>query len=112
MTQRFIHAPCSSSTASSGDVLAAARSPSTRRPLPSFKIGDAARAPFAVESLRTALELVAKSHRVFAGVGPNEAMIARFPRDETARRAVGPFALEVDDFLFLQVRELEVQRPV
>src|SRR5258708_21086100 len=30
MTQRFIHAPCSSSTASSGDALTA-RSPSSRR---------------------------------------------------------------------------------
>ena len=69
MTQRFIHAPCSSSTASSGDALTAAC------------------APFVEGSLRTALELVAKSHRVFTGVGPHEAMIGGFPGNEAARRA-------------------------
>src|SRR6266581_3797823 len=94
MTQRFIHAPCSSSTASPGDALTAAR------------------APFVGGSLRSAPELVAKSHRVFAGVGPDETMIARRAGYETARRALGPVALEVDDLLFLLVRDLEVQRTV
>src|SRR5882672_8133317 len=56
----------------------AATTPAAPGPSPPFKIGDAARAPFVEDSLRTALELVAKSHRVFAGVGPNEAMIGRF----------------------------------
>src|SRR5260221_4767601 len=37
-----------------------------------------ARAPFVGGSLRTALELVAKSHRVFTGVGPHETMIGGF----------------------------------
>src|SRR6266853_3739475 len=94
MTQRFIHAPCSSSTASSGDPLTAAR------------------APFLEGSLRTALELVAKSHRVLAGVGPHETMIGRFPGHEAARRAFRTVAPEIDDFFFLLVRDFEVQRPV
>src|SRR2546426_10226574 len=94
MTQRFIHAPCSSSTASSGDALTAAR------------------APFVEGSLRTALELVAKSHRVFAGVGPHETMIGGFPGHEAAGRAFRSVAPEIDDFFFLLVRDFEVQRPV
>src|SRR6266702_1044747 len=85
---------CSSSTASSGDALTAAR------------------APFVVGSLRSALELVAKSHRVFAGVGPHEAMIGGCPGHEAAGRAFRTVALEVDDLLFFLVRDLEVQRSV
>src|SRR5437773_8413397 len=94
MTQRFIHAPCSSSTASSGDALTAAR------------------APFVEGSLRSALELVAKSHRVFAGVGPHEAMIGGSLGHEAAGRAFRTVALEIDDFFSLRMRDLEVQRPV
>src|SRR5881396_914510 len=94
MTQRFIHAPCSSSTASSGDALTAART------------------PFVEGSLRSALELVAKSHRVFAGVGPNEAMIGGPLGHEAAGRAFRTVALEIDYFFFRLVRDLEVQRPV
>src|SRR6266581_3371647 len=94
MTQRFIHAPCSSSTASSGDALTAAR------------------APFVAGSLRSALVLVAKSHRAFAGVGPHEAMVGGFPGHEAAGRAFRTVALEIDDFFFVLVRDLEVQRPI
>src|SRR6267378_7642545 len=92
MTQRFIHAPWSSSTACSGDALTAAR------------------APFVEGSLRSALVLVAKSHRAFAGVGPHEAIIGGFPGHEAAGRAFGSVALEVDDLFFFLVRDLEVQR--
>src|SRR5437773_6430179 len=88
MTQRFIHAPCSSSTASSGDALTAAR------------------APFVEGSLRSALELVAKSHRVFAGVGPHEAMIGGSLGHEAAGRAFRTVALEIDDFSSLRMRDL------
>src|SRR5207247_4738219 len=94
MTHRFIHAPCSSSTASSGDALTAAR------------------APFVEGSLRSALELVAKSHRVFAGVGPHEAMIGGSLGHEAAGRAFRTVALAIADFFFLLVRDLAVQRPV
>src|ERR1041385_2090740 len=94
MTQRFIHAPCSSSTASSGDALTAAR------------------APFLEGSLRGAPILVAKSRRAFAGVGPHEAIIGRFPGHEAARRALRTVALEVDDLPCFLVRDLEVQRSV
>src|SRR5262245_8391770 len=62
--------------------------------------------------LRAALELVAESHRVLAGIGPHEAMIARHARGEAARGAVGTVALEVDDLLLLLVRELEAHRAV
>src|SRR2546421_12847724 len=91
MTQRCIHAPCSSSTASSGDALTAAR------------------APFVEGSLRSAPVLVAKSHRSFAGVGPHEAIIGGFPGHEAAGRAFRSVALEVDDLFFFLVRDLEVQ---
>src|SRR6266513_331546 len=94
MTQRFIHAPCSSSTASSGDALTAAR------------------APFVEGSLRSAPVLVAKSRRAFAGVGTHEAIIGGFPGHEAARRAFRAVALEVDDLLAFLVRDLEVQRSV
>src|SRR5207245_3094089 len=94
MTQRFIHAPCSSSTASAGDALTAAR------------------ASFVVGSLRSALIFVAKSHRAFAGVGPHEAIISGFPGHEAAGCAFRTVALEVDDLFFFLVRDLEVQRPV
>src|SRR5207302_7378812 len=94
MTQRFIHAPCSSSTASSGDALTAAR------------------APFVEGSLRDAPEFVAKSRRALAGVGPHEAIIGGFPGHEAAGRAFRSVALEVDDLFFFLVRDLEVQRSV
>src|SRR5205807_5974386 len=94
MTQRFIHAPCSSSTASSGDALTAAR------------------ASFVGDSLRSAPVLVTKSRRALAGVGPHEAIIGGFPGHEAARRALRSVALEVDDLLSLLVRDLEVQRSV
>src|SRR5467141_3448277 len=92
MTQRFIHAPCSSSTASSGDALTASR------------------APFVVGSLRSALIFVTKSRRAFAGVGPHEAIIGGFPGHEAAGRAFGSVALEVAALFFFLVRALEVQR--
>src|SRR5947208_2099441 len=69
-------------------------------------------APFVEGSLRSALELVAKSHRVFAGIGPHEAMIGGSLGHEAAGRAFRTVALEIDDFSFLLVRDLEVQRPV
>src|ERR1700704_3741703 len=94
MTQRFIHAPCSSSTASSGDALTAAR------------------APFVVGSLRSALIFVTKSRRAFAGVGPHEAIIGGFPGHEAAGRAFRSVALEVDDLFFFLVRNFEVQRSI
>src|SRR5207247_11320868 len=92
MTQRFIHAPCSSSTASSGDALTAAR------------------APFVVGSLRSALIFVTKSRRAFTGVGPHEAIIGGVPGHEAAARAFRSVALEGDDLFFFLVRHFEVHR--
>src|SRR2546430_8091719 len=94
MSDRFIHAPCGSSTASSGDAHTAAR------------------ASFVGDSLRSAPVLVAKSRRALAGVGPHEAIIGGFPGHEAAGRAFRSLALEVDDLLSLLVRDLEVQRSI
>src|SRR6267142_748964 len=74
---------------------------------PPLKCGD-----FDACSLRAALELVAEGQRVLAGVGPYQAMIRGGAGGESAGSAAGRVALEIDDFPFILMRELEVHGAV